>query len=155
MKKSTKIIVIIISVILVIGIIAFFFFSQGEWCETQGWTGEHNKDSAYLEGVEGLELQCSKDTRIVYSYAIKSGGAQLKLTRDAAGNDIVELIEITGDNDSGTITFDSAKPEVYYLFETALSKDSDYIADGRCEEYRTKWRQMILRLAFRLGIDME
>ena len=152
--KRRKIIILII-VVAIISAALVCYFSQRDWCETTGWSGEYNKDSVLMEAVEGLELMCSVNTRIIYSYAIRSGGAELKITRDAKGEDVVQKIMITEENSNGTITFDNTEPEIYYLHETALSKDSDYLVEGSYEVYRTKWKQMLLRLAFRYGINVE
>ena len=152
--KRRKIIILII-VVAIISAALVCYFSQGDWCETTGWSGEYNKDSVLMESVEGLELMCSVNTRIIYSYAIRSGGVELKITRDAAGEDVVQKIMITEENSNGTITFDNTEPEIYYLHETALSKDSDYLVEGSYEVYRTKWKQMLLRLAIRYGINVE
>lgn len=149
------IIIFIIVVVAISGAALFLCFSQGDWCETQGWSGEYNKDSFVMEGLEGLELICSVNTRIIYSYSIRSGGVELKITRDAEGKDVVQKIMITDENSNGTITFDNPEPEIYYLYETALGKDSDYFTEGSYQVYRTKWKQMLLRLAFRYGIDTE
>lgn len=153
--KRRKIIIFIIVVVAIIGVALFFYFSQRDWCERQGWSGEYNKDSILMEGVEGLELLCSTNTRITYSYAIKSGGAELKITRDAEGKDVVKLVTVTEENCNGIITFDNTEPETYYLHETALSKDSDYFVEGSYEIHQTKWRQLLLKLAFRYGINVE
>lgn len=151
--KKIKIIIFIIASIAVIGAVLFLYFSQGDWYETQGWEGGYNKDSATMKGVEGLELTCSVDARIVYSYVVNSGGAELKITRDAEGNDVVKVVTITKDNSSGIITFDNTEPKVYYLHETALSKDSDFYACGEYEVYRTKWEQLKAKMDFRFGKD--
>lgn len=153
--KKRKIIISIIVVVAIIGVALFLYFSQGDWCERQGWSGEYNKDSVLMEGIEGMELKCSVNTRINYSYAIKSGGSELKITRDIEGKDVVKSITVTEENSNGTITFDNEEPEIYYLHETALSKDSDYFTEGSYEEYQSKWRQLLLKLAFRFGKDME
>lgn len=153
--KKRKIIILIIVVVAIIGVTSVCYFSQRDWCQAQGWSGEYNKDSVLMEGVQGLELMCSVNTRITYSYAIRSGGAELKITRDAEGKDVVKKITVTEENCNGTITFDNTEPEIYYCHETALSEDSDYLVEGSYEVYRTKWKQLLLKLAFRYGINVE
>lgn len=153
--RRRKIIIFIIVIVSIISAALFFYFSRRDWCEAQGWSGEYNKDSVLMKGVEGLELMCSTNTRIIYSYAIRSGGAELKITRDAEGKDVVKLITVTEENCNGTITFDNIEPDIYYLHETALSKDSDYFGEGSYQIYRTKWKQLLLKLAFRYGINVE
>lgn len=153
--KRRKIIILLIIVVAIISAILVCYFSQRDWCVEQGWSGEYNEDSVIMGGLEGVELMCSVNTRIIYSYVIRSGGAELKITRDAEGEDVVQKITITEKNSNGTITFDNTEPEIYYLHETALSKDSDYLTEGSYEIYRTKWKQMLLRLAFRYGINVE
>ncbi|MDE6761165.1 MAG: prealbumin-like fold domain-containing protein [Lachnospiraceae bacterium] len=155
MKRRKIIIFILIIVVVIASTLSVCYFSQRDWCGAQGWSGEYNEDSATMVGVESMELMCSVNTRIIYSYAIRSGGAEVKITRDAEGKDVVQKAIITEDNSDGTITFDNTEPEIYYLYETALSEDSDYFGEGSYEVYRTKWKQMLLRLAFRYGIDTE
>ena len=80
--KRFKIVFIIISVVILISVALFFYFSQRDWCERQGWNGEYDENSVLMEGIQGLELLCSTNTRINYSYSINSGSVELKLTRD-------------------------------------------------------------------------
>lgn len=154
MKKSGKIFCIIL-VVVVIGILGACYFSQSDWCGTDGWQGEYNIDSVTMNGVEGMECICSKNTRIMYSYAITSGGAELKITRDINGKDVVKSVVATEGNSDGIITFDNDKPEKLYLHETAISRDSEYYSEVNTEVKRTKWRQFLLRMAFKYGIDEE
>ena len=151
MKKKITVIIILAVACVAAGI----YFAQGDWCETQGWSGEYNSESVERSGLEGIELKCSQNTRIVYSYIIKSGGVELKVTRDADGQDVVKSVIAEGENNSGVITFENKEYCTYYLYETALSKDSDYICEGRYEVYRTKFKQLLIEAAFRLGLEDE
>lgn len=154
MKKYIIIIGVIV-IAAIISVASFHYFSQSDWCETVGWQGEYNEDSVDMKGVEGMEIKCSVNTRIVYSYAIRSGGAELKITKDIDGKDVVKSLIVTEDNSDGIITFDNIEPETLYFHETALSKDSDYFSEGNFEVYRSKWRQFLLKIAFKYGLDEE
>ncbi len=154
MKKLAIIICATVAVVI-IGVMCASYFSQSDWCKTEGWQGEYNTDSVTVNGVEGMECNCSVNTRIVYSYAITSGGAELKISRDVDGKDVVKSIVVTEDNSDGIITFENDEAEKLYLHETALSRDSDYYAEVDIEVNRTKWRQFLLRMAFKYGIDEE
>lgn len=96
---------ILIFIIIVVSISAtlFCFMSQRDWNIEQGWSGVYNENSVLMEGLSGLELMCSTNTRIIYSYVINTGGAELKVTRDYDGKDIVKVVNITEENCNGII----------------------------------------------------
>lgn len=154
MKKRKRIIFGSIILLTVIGV-AVFYFSRKDWCEVQGWVGGYDKDSVTMKGVEALEFKFSSNTRIAYTYTVKHGSAELKVTRDEEGKDVIHRFVATEGTCDGIMTFDNEEPETYYVFETAMSKDSDYYTDGDIQVHRTKWKQMLLDLAWRCGVEMD
>lgn len=134
--------VVIILVLLLIAIFIVLYFKQTDWVNMQGWQGQYDEDTIYLNGLEGLEIDCSVDVQIQYSYYVESGEIELKITSDSQGEQVIKKISIT-ESCEGTITFENPKAEKGYIFETA-EKGSVANGEGLIQERLSKWEQYLM-----------
>lgn len=143
MSTFKKIFLFIFCFTLIIGCILYLYLTSSDWVNYTGWSGSYEKDSPYMNGIESLKVDCTKESKLLYSYYIENGEITLTITKDAKGEELLKSIKIDKTCDSSVLLNFSGVNECY-IFETAIP-GTIATSEAWIQQHLTKWEQYLQR----------